>query len=74
MESKMERSSWLSVRKFQFRNCWTNFDKFGIGGYSKYCGFDLIRGVRPRLNWDMGSSVKEKLASSTFRAEEYALP
>jgi hypothetical protein len=48
----MERSSWLSVHKFNFRSHWTNFDKCGIGGYSKYCGFGLIREMRPRLAWD----------------------
>jgi len=70
----MERSSWLSVRKFHFRNHWRNCDKCGIGGYNRGCGFDLIPGMRRRLAWEMGSSVTEKRASSIFRAEESTLP
>jgi hypothetical protein len=70
----MEGSSWLSVRMFHFQNHWRNCDKCGIGGYSTHCGFDSIPGIRPRLAWEMGSSVTEKPASSIFRAEESTLP
>jgi hypothetical protein len=68
----MERSYCLSVRKFHFRNHWSNCDKCAIGGYSKGCSFDFMPGMRPCLVWEMGSSVTEKPASSIFK--ESALP
>jgi len=70
----MERSSWLSVRKFHFRNHWSNYDKSGIGGYGKDCDFDLISGMKLPLVWEVGSSVTGKPACSVFRADESALP